>query len=78
MRLLARPLGTARGSDALNVWEHILFAEYIDNFWNPERDLEDREIEAALDWHQECYANAEDEEEDLLESGFTDQESEDD
>lgn len=58
MRPLLAPLGAAEGPEALNVWEHIGWAEYLEeDFWGPERELEDKEQELEMLWHQWWYAD---------------------
>jgi hypothetical protein len=57
MRWLLRPLGSVEGDEALNVWEHIRWAEYLDEFWSPEQEFEDQEQELELVWHQWWYAD---------------------
>ena len=50
----ALPLGSYRGVDALDVWEHVLFQEYLAERWRPraaeaERlDAERFEVEVEL------------------------------
>ena len=41
----ALPLGSHRGEDALDVWEHVLFQEYLEQRWRP-RDAEWERAEA--------------------------------
>ena len=46
------PLGSYRGVDALDVWEHIRFAEFLEERWRPE----EARAEAAEDarFEEEC------------------------
>ncbi len=56
MRALLRPLGPLdfQSEDALNVWQHIAYADYIDNFLSPEKEYADAQEEALLYWHEQC------------------------
>ena len=51
--MAGRPLGAYRGVDALDVWEHILYQEFIERRWRPQLDRLQDQWEAAFEYYED-------------------------